>query len=89
MPMKLMYGGLCKSFKISGVNVVVTARQDLPGPLGGMVFEEDTNLILTVDKETRYQEQHPIKLITEIINAPYHCPLQKLVWGTKWSKLVA
>jgi len=88
MPMKLMYGGLSKSFEIRGVNVVVTTRKDLSSPFGAMVFEEDTNLILTVDKETRFQEQHPIKLMTEIINAPHHSPGTLVLNDQNWYAVV-
>lgn len=70
--MKLLHGGLPKYSIINGIKIVAAPRQQPPFVVEVMVFEEDTNLILTVDKEIYYQEEHPIRLMTSLINAKNH-----------------
>lgn len=67
--MKLVQGGLSKYTSINGVKVIVVSRESLPFSVEVMVFEEDTHLILTADREIYYQEEHPIRLMTDIMNA--------------------
>jgi hypothetical protein len=85
--MKLLYGGKSKSFLIAGIRVTVVGP-DLLSPAEIMVFEEDTNLILTVDKEIHWQEEHPIRQMTAILRAVKHPPGSLIRNGKNWSAVV-
>ncbi len=85
--MKLLYGGKPKSFLIAGIRVTVVGP-DLLSPAGIMVFEEDTNLILTVDKEIHWQEEHPIRQMTAILRAVKHPPGSLVRNGKNWYAVV-
>jgi hypothetical protein len=67
--MKLILGGRSKHISCNGVQVTVIDNESLPYSAEVMVFEEDTHLILTADREIHYQEEHPIRLMTDIMNA--------------------
>lgn len=67
--MKLIRGGRSKNISCNGVQMTVIDNESLPYSAEVMVFEEDTHLILTADREIHYQEEHPIRLMTDIMNA--------------------
>ncbi len=86
--MKLVRGGLSKRFLFNGVYVSIATRDNLPKPVEVMVFEEDTNLILTVDREMYFQEEHPIRLMTEIHRTKGHVPGSLVTRGKSWYAVV-
>jgi len=86
--LKLIKGGRSKSVLFSGVKLVVTTREALPDDAEIMVFEEDTKMVLTVDKEVLYQEEHIIRTMTDIYNAPGHIPGSLVIQGKSWYALV-
>lgn len=86
--LKLIRGGRPKYYLFAGVQLVVTTRQALPDVAQIMVFEEDTKMVLTVDKEMTCREEHPIRLMTEIYNSPKHSPGSLVVNGKSWYALV-
>ena len=53
-----------------------------------MVFEEDTNLILTVDQDMHFEEEHPIRLMTAIHRARKHEPGMLVRNGKSWYAVV-
>ncbi len=86
--MKVVYGGLSSHFLIAGMCLTVAANET-PSPQAEiMVFEEDTNLILTVDKEIHWQEQHPIRVMTAILRAKKHRPGSLVHNGKNWYAVV-
>ncbi len=86
--LKLIRGGRPKYYLFAGVQLVVTTRQALPDVAQIMVFEEDTKMVLTVDKEMTYREEHPLRLMTEIYNSQKHVPGSLVVKGNSWYALV-
>lgn len=85
--MKLLHGGL-STYDISGRQVGVATRESLCHPVEVMVFEEDTNLILTVDKAIYYREIHPIRVMTDIMGAKKHKPGTLVCNGDSWYAVV-
>ena len=53
-----------------------------------MVFEEDRNLILTVDPVTDYTEEHPIRTMTNILESKQYTPGTVVVNGNSWYAVV-
>ncbi len=86
--LELIYGGLSTHFSINGVKVSVTPGRSLPTSVDVMVFEEDTNLILTVDEQIRFQEVHPIRLMTEIMNNSSRSPGSLVCNDRNWYAVV-
>ena len=68
--------------------MAVIDSESLPYSAEVMVFEEDTNLILTADREIHYQEEHPIRLMTDIMNARKHRPGSLVVKDKSWYAVV-
>lgn len=57
--MKLLNGGLSQYIGINGIKVAAAPQQLPPFVVEVIVFEEDTNLILTVDPVIEYEEHTP------------------------------
>jgi hypothetical protein len=86
--MKLVYGGLSNHFLIADVRLSVTSAKALSPLVEIMVFEEDTNLILTVDREIQWHEEHPIRQMTAILRAKKHSPGSLVRNGKSWYAVV-
>lgn len=86
--MKLVHGGRPKRFRINGVSVAVATRETLREHVEIMVFEEDTNLILTVDPQLCFEEVHPIRLMTDIHRAAQYPPGSLVMKGRSWYAVV-
>ena len=86
--MELIHGGLAKYTSINGIKVGVASSDELPGTVEVMVFEEDTNLVLTVEKELKYQDKHPIHLMTDIMNTKGHKPGSLVINKNSWYAVV-
>ncbi len=86
--MKLIHGGLSKHTLINGIQVAVAPRESPPFPVEVMVFEEDTNLILTVDPVIEHEDEHIIRTMTDIMTAKKHKPGSVVVNGNSWYAVV-
>lgn len=86
--MKLIYGGLSQYIKINGVKVALAPRGKPPFTVEVMIFEEDTNLILTADPVIQYKEEHPIRLMTGIMKAKRHLPGSLVINKSSWYGVV-
>lgn len=86
--MKLIRGGLLRRWIIDDIEISVVAQESLPAGVEVMVFEEDTNLILTIDKEMYFEDEHPIRLMTEILRAKKHEPGDLVCNGKSWYAVV-
>ena len=86
--MKLVYGGQAKDIFFRGINITLAPRETPPFSVDVMVFEEDTNLVLTVDQEKEYVMEHPIRIMTDIMNAPKHQPGTVVTNGNSWYAVV-
>ena len=72
--MKLIHGGLSKHTFINGIQVAVAPKESPPFPVEVMVYEEDTNLILTVDPVIEHEDEHIIRTMTDIMETKKHKP---------------
>jgi len=57
-------------------------------PVDVRVFEEDTFLVLTVDPVMRYKEEHPIRLMTRVIEAKPNKPGSVVINNHSWYAVV-
>lgn len=86
--LRLVYGGLSDCYRLAGIRCrLATSRVLSPEP-DAVVFEEDTHLILTVDKVIKYVETHPLRLIRDIQNAKVHRPGSLVAKGKNWYAVV-
>ncbi len=86
--MKRIHGDLPKTVLVNGIQVAVAPRESPPFPIEVMVFEEDTNLILTVDPVIDYKDEHIIRTMTDIMTAKKHKPGAVVVNGNSWYAVV-
>ncbi len=86
--MKLTHEGSTKSVLGNGIQVAIAPRESPPFPVDVMVFEEDTNLILTVDPVIEHEEEHIIRTMTDIMTAKKHKPGSVVVNGNNWYAVV-
>ncbi len=86
--LRLIRGGKPKHYWFAGVQLVVATRETLPDDAEIMVFEEDTKMVLTVDKELIYRGEDSIRTLTDIHNAPKHVPGSLVKQGNSWYALV-
>ena len=82
--MELIKGGGAKNFIVDGTKLVVDERARPPFPIDVMIFEEDTNLVLTLDNVMVYQEEHPIRIMTEINRTQNQRPGSLVINGSSW-----
>ncbi len=87
--LKLLQGGLPKkTTAINTIQIAVAPKESPPFPVEVMVFEEDTNLILTVDPVIEHKEEHIIRTMTDIMTAETHKPGSVVVNGNSWYAVV-
>ena len=86
--LKLLYGGKTKHVPINGVKVSVAPVTLHPLPVDVKVFEEDTRLILTVDPVMRYSEEHPVRLMTDVLDDKANPPGTVVVNNNSWYAVV-
>ncbi len=86
--LKLIKGGRPRWYLFTGIQLAVSTRETLPDKTEIMIFEEDTKMVLTVDKEVTYREEHPIRIMTDIYAPPHHRPGSLVMNGKNWYALV-
>ncbi len=86
--LKLIYGGKALNFSINGLHLALSPLHLPPFPVESLIFEEDTNLILTVDKKIKYQKEHPINMMTNIHYAKSYDPGTLVINGKNWYAVV-
>ncbi len=72
--LKLLHGGRATTRKINGVTVSLVDRSAPLPPVSVRVFEEDTHLVLTKDPVVYAQVEHPIRVMTDILDSKPHKP---------------
>jgi hypothetical protein len=88
MALKLIRGGLYRPASINGIKIAISSLDSPPFPVDVTVFEEDTNLVLTVAPEYTYQEEHPIRLMTSIMESPRYTPGTVVRHSDRWYAVV-
>lgn len=86
-PLKLLHGGRATNRKINGVTVSLVDRSAPLPSVSVRVFEEDTHLVLTKDPVIVAPVEHPIRLMTDIMDTRPHRP-GALVIDKHWYAVV-
>jgi len=86
--LRLIVGGSATRFSVNGVTVSVVADSAAALPVDVRVFEEDTYLVLTVDPVMRYVDEHPVRLMTRIMESRPHIPGTVVRKKTNWYAVV-
>lgn len=86
--LRLIKENSTKSYSLGPIQIMVAPMDKIPDAAEIMVFEEDTSMVLTVDREFLYQEEHPIRTFTDIHNSPKRDPGDLVVKGSSWYALV-
>ncbi len=86
--MKLLHGGKSVIRQKNGLEILVTSREEPPFRPDVMVFEEDTNLILTVDPMIKNKIEHPIRTMTAILESKKYKPGTVVENGSSWYAVV-
>lgn len=88
-PLRLLHGGRSPWYRVNGFNCRLVSTATFRSlPLDAVVYEEDTHLILTLDRVMRHQEVHPIRLMTELHASRPHRPGTLIVNDTSWYGVV-
>lgn len=85
---RLIHGGLSDCCRLAGVRCRVATRRTLPLVPEAVVFEEDTHLILTVDKTISYVEFNPLRLLRDLQQAKVRKPGSLVASGKNWYAVV-
>lgn len=72
----------------SSIKIFVPPFQTKPDSIEATVFEEDTSLVLTVDKTIEYHEEHPIKIMTNVLYAKTYKPGSLVINKNNWYAVV-
>lgn len=76
---QLIQGGLRKETLLGNIRVVAAPEKSRPFDVDAIVCEEDTWLVMSADPEIYIPEIHPIRLMTEIIEAKPEIPGRILI----------
>lgn len=72
--MRLLHGGKSPIRLANGLQIFISPPNQPPLVPEKMVFEENTNLVLTVDQTMTYEQEHPIRTMTDILHVQHHKP---------------
>lgn len=85
---RLIIGGADDKIVINTVEIDVLADSASSLPVDVRIFEEDTYLVLTVDPVMRYVDEHPVRLMTRILDAKPHLPGSVVRKKSSWYAVV-
>jgi len=84
----VLEGGRDKQATVNTVSVSVVPNSLSPLPVDVRVFEEDTHLVLTVDPVMRYTEEHPIQLMTSVMETKPNKPGSVVINKGSWYAVI-
>lgn len=84
----VLEGGRDKQPSVNTVKLAVIPVSTSPLPVEVRVFEEDTHLVLTVDPVMRYTEEHPVRLMTRVMEAQPKKPGSIVTNNASWYAVV-
>ena len=84
----VLEGGRSKRTTINTITLAIIQNSSSPLPVDVRVFEEDTHLVLTNDGVIRYTEEHPIRLMTEIMETKPQKPGSIITNNARWYAIV-
>ena len=84
----VLEGGREEQVQVNGVSLVVVPATRSPHPIDVRLFEEDTHMVLTVDPVMRYTEEHPIRLMTRVLETKPKRPGSVIVNNGSWYAII-
>ena len=66
--LRIVRGGLRREIYYGSLRIVAAGEKDQPFGVEAVAFEEDTWLIMSADPKVCEPEEHPIRLMTDLIN---------------------
>lgn len=88
LQLKVLEGGRDKQVTVNTVNLAVVANSLSPLLVNVRIFEEDTHLVLTVDPVMRHTKEHPIHLMTRIMETKPRKPGSIIIKNASWYAIV-
>lgn len=85
---RLIIGGAAEKIELNNIEIEVMSHSAISPPVDVRVFEEDTYLVLTVDPVMRYVDEHPVRLMTRIMDAKPHIPGSVVRKNSSWYAVV-
>lgn len=85
---KIIQGGRDKQATINNVDLAVVPDTLSPLPVKARVYEEDTHMVLTVDPDRPMQREHPIRVMTGIMETKPRRPGSIITNNDKWYAIV-
>jgi len=86
---RLIQGGLQREMVLDGVRIVAAPEDRPPFTVEAVAAEEDTFLVLSADKTVREPTEHPLRIMTRLIEMRPEAPGSVLVKGRSPLKLLA
>ena len=84
----VLEGGRDKQVVINALVLKAVSNSLAALPVNVRVFEEDTFLVLTVDPVMRYTEEHPIRLMTKVMEARPNPPGSVVTNKASWYAII-
>lgn len=84
----LLEGGRDKQTNLNTIVLKIVPDTLSPLPVDVRIFEEDTFLVLTVDPVMRYTEEHPIRLMTKVVETKPNRPGLIVTNDSSWYAIV-
>ncbi|MDY7037104.1 MAG: hypothetical protein SV375_13190, partial [Thermodesulfobacteriota bacterium] len=87
--LRLIRGGLQREISIGSLSIVTGPQDRPPFLVDAIAAEEDTFLILSADTRIREPNEHPVRLLTRLIETQPETPGSVLVKGGNPLRLLA
>lgn len=84
----VLEGGRNNQSTVNTIKLAIVPVSTSPLPAEVRVFEEDTHLVLTVDPVMRYTEEHPVRLMTRVMEAKPKKPGSIVTNNASWYAVV-
>jgi hypothetical protein len=84
----VLEGGRDKQATVNNLSLAIIPDSHPSLPVDIRVFEDDTHLVLTVDPVMRYTEEHPIRLMTKIMETKPRKPGSIITNSNRWYAII-
>ena len=88
-PLRLIDGGLHREASFQNLRIVAAPEKAAPFNVDGIAFEEDTWLVMSADPKVCEPQEHPIRLMTELIETKPEPVGSVLIQGGQPLRLLA
>jgi hypothetical protein len=88
-PLRLIDGGLHRETSFHQLRIVAAPEKAAPFDVDGFVFEEDTWLVMSADPKVCGPQEHPIRLMTDLIETKPEPVGSVLIQGSQALRFLA